>query len=626
MAHKANTTRVKGSADFAKTNEALMNEGYAPYVKPDHYLHQSGNDLDNYSDYIHRQLVSGIRDLDNPDGSQERKGLPLLMMSSGTEMQTAKGIGSDNLGFISWGAGNRVPNVTALLTAMLPYTAAGHKFNTDLLAGMGPEPLYHSVRYQLGGGLIREDIPYADAGVFIKGLMHDLRLQRLRLTASSGAEVALAFNDGEGGNVEGQTSLTDDDPVIQDIDEQLKSLQADYDKWEHDQPEIDAFCKATGNNLTFIALASDEQLLGMAFPELDLNQISTEKDEDGSIRATPTWQPKVQAIRYRPAHTCRLERMDKDGRINYVYVSNRFYDDPTAVKDYSNYEIAAYPALSPQTPVADLERIVREARQKRVAVKKRPTRVILPCGYPTPGRPYYPVPAWHSIFTGDIYEYAATIITDRYTRKKNANVIGRVIYIHNDYLNALYTQQTTYAQQAKAQGKKQVQIKSKEQLRDEMYADINNWLNRRTNAGQSLVAFTFTGTDGKDHDSFRVVEIEGSTKNNADANQTELLEISSIIFFAMGLDSTLVGNTPGKTGTNSGTDLRTRYLLKQIQMAPTQQLILRPWYVAKEFNHWDSHLVWRVSREVITTLDNSKTGITQAESGTGATNNQPSAE
>ena len=194
-------------------------------------------------------------------------------------------------------------------------------------------------------------------------------------------------------------------------------------------------------------------------------------------------------------------------------------------------------------------------------------------------------------------------------------MIGRVIYIHNDYLNALYNEQTLYAQQNRAKGKNVV-VKTKAQLRDELFTQINNWLNHRDNAGQSLVAFTFIGNDGKDHDSFKIVEIESASKNNAEAQQTELLEISSIIFFAMGLDSTLIGNTPGSAGKNSGTDMRTRYQMKQLQMTPTQKLVLRPWEIASQFNNWDPHLRWTIKREAITTLDNSKTGLTDATSKT----------
>jgi hypothetical protein len=35
--------------------------------------------------------------------------------------------------------------------------------------------------------------------------------------------------------------------------------------------------------------------------------------------------------------------------------------------------------------------------------------------------------------------------------------------------------------------------------------------------------------------------------------------------------------------------------------------------VVKKINRWDSHLVWDVERQVMTTLDRSKTGIDTAE-------------
>ena len=84
---------------------------------------------------------------------------------------------------------------------------------------------------------------------------------------------------------------------------------------------------------------------------------------------------------------------------------------------------------------------ILDARQRNVPFKKRPTRFVLPTIYPSTGRPCYPIKDWHSIFGCDIYEYLSTIISDRYTRKRNSNVIGRVIYIHMDYLNQLFIQQ-----------------------------------------------------------------------------------------------------------------------------------------------------------------------------------------
>jgi hypothetical protein len=121
------------------------------------------------------------------------------------------------------------------------------------------------------------------------------------------------------------------------------------------------------------------------------------------------------------------------------------------------------------------------------------------------------------------------------------------------------------------------------------------------------------GPDGKEHKSFEVIEIESNDKKTAEANEKELQELSSIIFFAMGTDSKLIGNTPGDTSSSGGTDLRERLLIKQVMQSPTINLVLKPLEIISRFNEWDKHLVWKVKREVLTTLDNSKTGVTESK-------------
>jgi hypothetical protein len=244
---------------------------------------------------------------------------------------------------------------------------------------------------------------------------------------------------------------------------------------------------------------------------------------------------------------------------------------------------------------------VRETRKENGSIRRRPTRFILPITYPSAGRPDYPVPAWQIIFSGDIYEYLMTMVSDRNRRRQNSNVIGRIIYLNNEYMQRLYMQKKADTDDQK--------LKVFTELRDQ----INTFLEDRDNTGKPLVAYTFLGSDGKVYESWKIVEIEANNKQTAEANQKELAEISSIVFFAFGLDSRLVGNSPGDVASSGGTDLRERYLLKQVQMSPMQQLLLLPLYLIKYFNDLDEHLEWEIPREVLTTLDNSKTGITNAE-------------
>ena len=81
----------------------------------------------------------------------------------------------------------------------------------------------------------------------------------------------------------------------------------------------------------------------------------------------------------------------------------------------------------------------------------------------------------------------------------------------------------------------------------------------------------------------------------------------------MGLDARLMGSTPvSVVSGGGGSDLRVRYLLRLILKSPAQNIMLKPLEVISRYNEWDPRLVWQVQREVMTTLDRSKTGVTGA--------------
>jgi hypothetical protein len=447
---------------------------------------------------------------------------------------------------------------------ILPYTAAGWKFNTDLIAGQGPQPLYRYTQY-VGGNMTEKLIPFRDAGTYLRGRIAELKQQ----------------------------------PDTEERDLLLKDLNYDYDKWKETNVELEAFCENNDLQAVMLALAADQSMFSISFPELLLNQ--QQLDENGKPVPTERWTPKVTGLRARPCHTCRFERMDEGNKINYLYVSNQWYDD--AWKDklkQASLVTAAYPLLDRYSPLQDLREHILKARTAKVKTSDRPSRFMMATAYPSPGKPYYPAAPWHSIFGGSIYEMASIIFDDRLTRKRNKNVIGRVIYIHHDYIQSMLIQQDGE------------NPKKQEEIVDEVFEDINTWLANPDNSGQSLLAYNFMGPDGKEHKSFEVIEIESNDKKTAEANEKELQELSSIIFFAMGTDSKLIGNTPGDTSSSGGTDLRERLLIKQVMQSPTINLVLKPLEIISRFNEWDKHLVWKVKREVLTTLDNSKTGVTES--------------
>ena len=609
MSNDNKTIKVHNAKEAADAHQKLVEKGYIPMDSPAKFRRHTPSSSptlgDGMAGYVRSQLYAGCSDpTKDPAGRAARDRIPIVFASSGTEMATPDKIGTKGLGYMQWGGNNQLPNIVSLLMSILPYTAAGHKFNVDLVTGLGPQPMYHYTRY-IGGNIVEKEIAYESAGILLKGMMLDIQRELSQLDSSEQSAPNNTNDPNDTDSINFTNDLTvlktpENDPFRAALEEQLADLKADYQEWEKTNAELQDFLERNNLLQTYLHLAADQILLGMCFPEIEMQQTYIDESTNRAVKTT-AWKPKAIGLRYRPAHTTRLERMDEQNRINYVYISNLWYDN-TVQKDGDDYKIDAIPTLSPDSPVADLRRALRETRNSNVTKSKRPTRFVLVLQYPTPGRPYYPIPAWWSIFAGGIYEYGYTIIDDRATAKKNSNVIGRIIYIHNDYLMQMYNQMGLDTDD------------KKREFRDQIFSEINTFLKDKDNMGKPLVSFKFRDGNGNTTNAWEIVEIESNNKSTAEANQKELQEISSIIFFAMSLDSRLVGNTPGDASSHGGTDLRERYLLKQIQMSPTQQLILYPLQVISSHNEWDRrHLRWTIKREVMTTLDNSKTGITAAE-------------
>lgn len=590
MANKAqhpNLVTVRGADALRREQNRLAKQGFIPAPMPNDFGHNGviGDKKHGWEEYIHARLTC-------EDQGRSGKHYATLHLSSGGEVATPDNVGTKGLGYMSWGIYNNNPNVVSQMREISPYTASAHRFNVDLCEGKGPRPVYAYTQY-VGGNLTEKRVAFKDAGILLKGWIRELKRELSKIEANQQSQ-----------SIGEEVFPTEDrnDLLAEDIRAQIEDLEADFEKWNETNSDIQNFLRRNNLHLTYLSLVEDMQDQNICFPEITLNKRTM--GADGKNLPTSMWTPKITGIRYVSAHTCRLERKDPNGRINYVYVSQQWLDQgnqANIVIKPEDQKIDALPALDPQSPLADLERIVRETRRENGSIRRRPTRFILPIAYPSAGRPYYPIPAWQSIFSGDIYEYLMTMVSDRNKRRQNSNVIGRIIYLNAEYMERLYFQNKADTPEAK--------LKVFTKLRDQ----INNFLEDRDNTGKPLVAYTFLGSDGKTYESWKIVEIEANNKQTAEANQKELAEISSIIFFAFGLDSRLVGNSPGDVAHSGGTDLRERYLLKQVQMSPMQQLMLLPLYLIKYYNGYDDHLEWEIPREVLTTLDNSKTGIVNAE-------------
>lgn len=598
-----NVTTVTSRQEFEQEVQRLRAAGYTEV--PGFLGGGNGGGIRaDYADYISAKLECGC------DGSSKGTAtLPLLHVSSGTAVPIKAQNGYKG-NMITWGAGNKIPNNISLLVSLLPYTAAALKFNIDMCCGMGPRPMYSYSQY-VGGNLLNKQIEYKYAGTLLKGWKIDILRQLNELKKEKPTE-----ND-QGGSIAtadrllGGTSTEEVSEYEKALKERLDEINKDIEVWEQTNAEVKAFLE--NNNLlqTFQHLYSDMLQYNICFPEFELQQTylvdSGQKKSNGEPIKKPVpasqWSPKVTGLKWRNAKTIRLEQLTPQNKIEHVFISNCWLSSPeqTVITENSDFKVDALPALSYQSPAADMERLARNARAANAGKNARPTHVVMPIAYNEYGHPYYPVPAHYSVFSGDVYVYASLLVSDRKKRRDNANVIGRILYLNDTYIQRLFMQRGCDTDDLK------------KKIFKEVIDSINNFLKNRDNMGEPLLAYTFTDSDGKVYKSWEIVEIQENNASQAEANKEELAEISSIILFAWGVDSQLIGNTPGTTTRSGGTDLRERYLLKQINMSTMQSLVMNALNVVNVRNGWDPHLCWKIKKEVLTTLDNSKTGLTEAE-------------
>ena len=498
-------------------------------------------------------------------------------------------VGTPGFGYIPWGPNNEWPNMVYNLAANLPYTSAAIKFLIDLTVGRGPKLMYKWARY--AGNTVKEElVPYEHAGVLIRNRLRELKSQLEQLEMES--------QDGDSGRGEESgrmyTSTIGWDealnpPAVEDekpaevgtLEFEIEQLEKDYEVWAKVQPEHKRFTQENNLLLHFLECMTDYMHMDIYFPTVGFE-----------IGKAGEWNPKIRAIDRVPDVCGRLEQMDNRLRSNYVYYSEKWRQDATAELD--SRDIVAYPAVQNKTMLNGWRSIVE--KNKRTRVRERPTWVACPIRYPSMQNPYYPRPAWWSIFSSMVYDYASTLVVDKAIARGNATMWSKIIFIDQEYLSRIFDLQGAETPE------------EQEKIRNDIYSRVNKLLQQKENNGKTLLMDKYLGADGKTVQySIEIVDIPQPASGAE--TKDELEEISSIIFFAFGVHPALIGATPGKSGSTGGTFQRELLLIKQNLLDPARSLYLTFLQNIYTFNGWDpEHAVWKVSDLVLTTLDRSKTG------------------
>lgn len=483
-------------------------------------------------------------------------------------------VGTPGLGYIPWGPENRLPNFIYNTAYSLHCTARSLQFLRDEIVGLGVEFMYRWTRY-VGGTVTTKEIPYKDAGVLIRGRI--MELENLRRE-----------NSGADGSVVNLLDLTPaGQPKPGTVEYELEQLRADYAEWERVNAEVEEFEQNNNLHKHFLGCMTDFVPMEIYFPLIGLSR---------GLPGQP-WEPKIVSLRYINCCASRLEQMDNDRNINYVYYSDRWrtYDGYNALMPKSN-EVVAYPALPETGTMEKLKDVVR--RKKNVGVRSRPTWFCIPRRMPGMNSVYYPVPYWWSIYTSQLYDYCSTIIADRAAARQNSTMWGKIIMVNHQYLQTLWNDNGCDTPE------------KRREFRKKLKKNIDDFLRNRKNNG-STVMFESVVAPGGDAlwDSVKIIDVPMNLPDTATANKTELSEITNAIFLTMGIHSVLMGNEISSSSSTGGTVQRELDLLKQKQLAPMQKDYLDLLNFVRDWNGWDTrHGVFRSKQMSLSTLDASKTG------------------
>lgn len=510
------------------------------------------------------------------------------------------------LGYAVWGPGNSLPNAIFKSSAAMPYTASALDYLDRTFFGLGAKIVYTIARYS-GGTVTHEEIDYLDAEVYLKERIIQLlaRLDQLQ-TPQTPSSLPL---EGEGGMGTGNDNIITPtrpvgnnsaplgeagegssyhDKLISHIEKQLDEANAELESYYTSRARIEALL--ANNNLSFFLKRwiADTVRLGICFPVIKLSSTKAGK-----------WTPTIDHFEMRDASVMRLEQRNPNNsfKIDHVYYSERWRENASgklAIADYVHY-----PCINPEHPLVDLRVIVNQ--NHRTKVNDRPHEVCYPCYTPTPTKPYYPQLPWWSIFPSQVYQYAATMIYDKATARKNSTMWGKILFINTAYLAQIFAQA----------GEKGKTAEGQQAIRKDIYDRVERFLKRRDNNGKLLVMDSYPSADEKQMiDSIRIVDVPRN--DDVRASASEVGEMASLISYSLGINMDLVGSRPFASSSTSNTAQRSLHLLKNGQLSP-DRVTFTDFFnnFIFVYNQIDRHFQIRLTYPTLTTLDNSKTGTVE---------------
>ncbi len=292
---------------------------------------------------------------------------------------------------------------------------------------------------------------------------------------------------------------------------------------------------------------------------------------------------KIVQLLHKDAMFTRFEACNpKTGKIEKVLFAN-----------WENRESAENPEavelLDTRDPWGDL--MVKLGRlpdvdgQTRKSVSRKFAYLIK---IPVPGNTYYPLSYWMSTFRSGWYDLSVMVPRVKKSYMKQGMRIRYQVEIDKEFWTYLYKSENIIDPE-KQQRRRLTEIEN-----------IRKFLSGLETGDKIWFSGFYIDPNRVEHKFVRITVIDTQKPGGDWIEDAE--EAANFICYAQGVHPHLNGATPGKNkGSQSGSDKRELFTMKQSLEKPVRDLLLEVFYLIADVNGWD--VVFEIPDIMLTTLD-----------------------
>ncbi len=292
---------------------------------------------------------------------------------------------------------------------------------------------------------------------------------------------------------------------------------------------------------------------------------------------------KVVQIVHKEAMYIRLETCNPTtGRIENVLYAN--WEDQESARDPEVIDL-----LDMRDPWGDLMARLGRIPGPDGKIKKSDTRKFAYLiRIPTPGNKYYPFAYWMSTLRSGWYDLSVMVPRVKKAHMKSGMKIRYQVEIDKEFWTYLYqSEQITDPEKQKA--RRELEIKN-----------IKEFLSGIENSDKVWFSGYYIDPNKIEHKLVRINVIDNKKEGGDWIEDAE--EAANFLCYAQGVHPHLNGATPGKNkGSQSGSDKRELFTMKQAIEKPVRDLLLEPLTLIADVNNWNIN--FEIPDIMLTTLD-----------------------